>query len=101
MCRLAMPLLETAEKVSCDARQPNAPDPPVVARFLAYGESGTDEIIDKSAGGRPRSTDRRRDLTYGRFSAIGHVVHRDELREGQLAPTKLMQGGKKERRREC
>lgn len=97
---LAMPLLKTGEEVPCDAREPDTLDPPVFARLLARDESGTDEVINQATRRRPRSADGRGDLTNGGFLVVGHVVHRDELREGQLAPTKLMQGGKKEGRRE-
>jgi hypothetical protein len=95
-----MSLLESSEEISCDARQPNAPDPTVIVRLLARGKSGTDEVIDESARRRARPADRSRYLTDRRFSAVGDVVHRDQLREGQLAPAKLVQGGEQELRLE-
>ena len=95
-----MTLLETAEEISRDARQPNASDPPVVARLLACDKSGTDEIIHETTRRRARPADRGGDLTDGRFATIGNVVHRDELREGQLASTELLKGGQQELRRE-
>ena len=95
-----MALLETSEEVPREARQPHTPDPPVLARLLARDEPGTNEIVDESTRGGPRTTDRPGDLTDGRFSTIGDVMHGDELREGQLAPAQLVKGGQEELRRE-
>jgi hypothetical protein len=98
--RLAVSLLESAEKISGDARQPNASDPTVIVRLLTRCKTGTDEIIDESARRRPRPADRGGDLTHGGFPAVGDEMHRDQLRERELAPAELVQRGEEELRRE-
>jgi hypothetical protein len=88
-----MAFLETGEEDFCDARQPNTPDAPVLARFLARGQPGTDKVVHEPTRRRPRPADRGCDLTHRGFSAVGDVMHRDELGERQLAPAEVVPGG--------
>jgi hypothetical protein len=100
MRRLAMSLLQAPEEISRDAGEPNPLHPPVIARFLAHDEAGADEVVNESARRRPGSADSSSNLTDRGFFAVGHVVHRDELRESQLAPSKLVQSGEEKIGRE-
>jgi len=85
-----MTLLQTGEEISCDASEPNAPDTPVFSGFLACGKAGAHKIIDQATGRGPGTADRGRDLTDGGLPPVGDEVHRDQLREGQLAPPQLV-----------
>lgn len=95
-----MALPETLEKDPCHARQSDVPHPPVLSRLLANGESCAYQVIEQATGRGPRPTDRTGDLSDGQLPAVGDVVHRDQLRERELAPTELMKRGEEELSRE-
>lgn len=71
----------------------------IVGRLLAHGQTRTHEVLDQPAGRRTRAVDRRGDVADRGAGVLGEVVHRDELRERELAAPELAQRREQEVRR--